>query len=88
MQSGLLIASNQQGGSNASAAYSCMVGASLPICFMGDSAPFTIGWTAGAGFEFAPFQNIAFKLEYLHVSLGDSKNQRLVAIINTRRAER
>jgi outer membrane immunogenic protein len=29
------------------------------------------GWTAGGGFEAALFQNLSFKLEYLHVGLQD-----------------
>jgi outer membrane immunogenic protein len=33
-----------------------------------------IGWTVGAGFEYALWQNVTFKAEYLYVSLNSSKS--------------
>jgi outer membrane immunogenic protein len=39
-------------------------------CFSGSSGSTDIGWTVGAGFEYALWQNVTFKAEYLYVSLN------------------
>jgi outer membrane immunogenic protein len=43
--------------------------ASGPNCFVGSSSTTAVGWTAGAGFEYALWQNISVKAEYLYVAL-------------------
>jgi outer membrane immunogenic protein len=40
-------------------------------CFSGSSGSMDIGWTVGAGFEYALWQNVTFKAEYLYVSLNN-----------------
>lgn len=39
-------------------------------CYSGSSSRTSLGWTAGAGFEYHVFGNVTAKLEYLHVDLG------------------
>jgi outer membrane immunogenic protein len=39
-------------------------------CYSGSASSVNTGWTAGAGFEYAVWQNITFKAEYMYVSLG------------------
>jgi outer membrane immunogenic protein len=45
-------------------------GAANSTCFSGSSARTAIGWTLGAGAEYAVAQNISLKAEYLYTSLG------------------
>jgi outer membrane immunogenic protein len=47
----------------------CVDGA--PTCASGSSSNIASGWTAGAGFEYALWQNITVKAEYLYVSLAN-----------------
>ena len=47
--------------------YFCATG---PNCFLGSSSRTAIGWTAGAGVEYALSRNISVKAEYLYVDLG------------------
>ena len=47
--------------------YNCSGG---PNCFIGSSSHNGLGWTAGAGFEYALWRNLKFKAEYLFVNLG------------------
>ena len=54
-------------GSIAGFAFSCVAG---PNCFSGNSSRTATGWTAGAGIEYAPWNNVSFKGEYLYVNLG------------------
>jgi outer membrane immunogenic protein len=62
---------NSQAGANATTGtfgYTCVAG---PNCFLGSSSRTATGWTAGAGFEYAPWNNnVSIKGEYLYVSLG------------------
>jgi outer membrane immunogenic protein len=39
-------------------------------CFAGSSSRVATGWTLGGGFEYALWQNVTFKAEYLYVSLS------------------
>ena len=55
------------GATNTVFAYNCVAG---PNCFLGRSSRTPTGWTAGAGFEYAPWSNVSFKGEYLYVNLG------------------
>ncbi len=41
-----------------------------PNCFLGSSSRTATGWTAGGGFEYALWNNISVKAEYLYVNLG------------------
>jgi outer membrane immunogenic protein len=47
-------------------------------CMAGSKAGTSVGWTAGAGIEWAMTNTITFKAEYLHVDLG-SETVRMVA---------
>jgi outer membrane immunogenic protein len=40
-------------------------------CFAGSSSQTSVGWTAGAGLEYAVLPNVTIKTEYLHIDLGD-----------------
>jgi outer membrane immunogenic protein len=39
-------------------------------CYAGSDSRTSVGWAAGAGFEFNVWGNVTAKLEYLHVDLG------------------
>jgi len=41
-------------------------------CYVGSSATTAVGWTAGAGLEYAVSQRLSIKAEYLYVSLGST----------------
>jgi outer membrane immunogenic protein len=41
------------------------------VCLAGSDTKTSIGWTAGGGVEWAVWNNISLKAEYLHVDLGD-----------------
>jgi outer membrane immunogenic protein len=41
-------------------------------CFTGSSSSIAVGWTAGAGLEYAVSQRVSIKAEYLYVSLGST----------------
>jgi outer membrane immunogenic protein len=41
-------------------------------CFIGSSGTMAVGWTGGAGFEYAVSQRLSLKAEYLYVSLGST----------------
>lgn len=47
--------------------YTCLSNSS---CFAGGSSRIATGWAAGAGVEYAPWNNVSIKLEYLHIDLG------------------
>jgi outer membrane immunogenic protein len=49
--------------------YACWTGAG-GSCFTGSSSKTSVGWTLGAGGEYAITSNITFKAEYLYVNLG------------------
>lgn len=62
---------------NSGAAYTLVPGGAFSVvcaanatCFSGSSSSVNVGWTAGAGFEYAIWRNITIKAEYLYVSLG------------------
>ncbi len=60
---------------------SCVVGAAT--CLTGASNGTSIGWTAGAGLEYAVWKNVTFKVEYLYVNLGSrSVTETTLAIDN------
>lgn len=40
-------------------------------CIAGTESRVSAGWTAGSGIEYAPWNNVTFKVEYLHIDLGD-----------------
>jgi outer membrane immunogenic protein len=42
-------------------------------CFVGSSSRTMIGWTAGVGLEYALWQNVTAKVEYLYVNLGSAR---------------
>jgi outer membrane immunogenic protein len=50
--------------------FGVLCGASNSTCMSGSSARTAVGWTLGAGAEYAVTQNVSLKAEYLYVSLG------------------
>jgi outer membrane immunogenic protein len=44
------------------------------VCLAGSQSHVSAGWTAGGGIEFAAWNHVSFKVEYLHVDLG-AQNQ-------------
>jgi len=56
--------------------YNC---SGAPNCFSGSSSRTSIGWTAGAGFEYALSSNLRFKAEYLYVNLAGGRTVDVVA---------
>jgi len=48
-------------------------------CFLGSSSTTAAGYAAGAGLEYAAWQNVTFKVEYLYVNLGTTST-RAVAV--------
>jgi len=40
------------------------------VCLAGSSSTISVGWTAGAGFEYAVASQVSLKAEYLFVGLG------------------
>jgi outer membrane immunogenic protein len=51
-------------------------------CFNGSSSRVMVGWTAGAGTEFAITDNFTAKLEYMYVNLGDAHSFNTTATDN------
>jgi outer membrane immunogenic protein len=52
----------------------------MPVgCFVGASSQITVGWTAGAGLEYALGRNFSLKAEYLYVNLDRGKTINVVA---------
>ncbi|MGD0642609.1 MAG: outer membrane beta-barrel protein [Roseiarcus sp.] len=49
--------------------YYCYAGTGVS-CFTGSSSKTNVGWTLGAGGEYAITNNITFRVEYLYVNLG------------------
>jgi outer membrane immunogenic protein len=49
--------------------FGVLCGAAQPTCFAGSSSETAIGWTVGAGFEYAVWRNVSVKAEYLYVNL-------------------
>jgi outer membrane immunogenic protein len=54
-------------------------GTEVPNCFLGSNSRWETGWTAGAGLEFAPWEHVTFRVEYLFVDLGNGGNVNVVA---------
>lgn len=74
------VALNTRAGVNASGGFSnnaffCVSG---PYCAVGHSSQTPTGWTAGGGFEYAFWNNLSVKAEYLYVNLGGGDNFNLV----------
>ena len=57
--------------------YSCNNG---PSCFTGSTSQTFVGWTAGAGGEYAITKNVTLKAEYLYVNLGHGVAVNSVAV--------
>jgi len=51
-----------------------------PNCFLGNSSRIGVGWTAGAGVEYALWNNLTLKVEYLFVNLGRGDTTNVVAV--------
>jgi outer membrane immunogenic protein len=56
--------------------YRCIAG---PACFTGSSTRTSIGWSAGAGIEYAAWRNWRVKAEYLYVDLGSEPVRAIAA---------
>jgi outer membrane immunogenic protein len=41
------------------------------ICYAVDQSRTSVGWAAGGGLEYAAWNNVTFKIEYLYVNLGN-----------------
>lgn len=48
-------------------------------CFLGSSSTIATGYAAGAGLEYAMWQNVTFKIEYLYVNLGTTSVRAVAA---------
>ena len=46
-------------------------GSVVTNCFDGNTSHTATGWTAGAGIEFAAWNNFSIKMEYLYIHLGN-----------------
>jgi outer membrane immunogenic protein len=57
--------------------YACTTGAG---CFTGNKSELAVGWTIGAGGEYAITSNITVKAEYLYVDLGHAIGVNSVAV--------
>ena len=49
-------------------------------CFSGSSSDVRTGWAVGAGLEYAMWQNVTVKAEYMYVDLGKGDNVRVSAL--------
>jgi outer membrane immunogenic protein len=47
----------------------------LSPCAIGSASKFSVGWAAGGGFEYAVWNNLSIKAEYLYMELGRSTAQ-------------
>ena len=56
--------------------YSCVAG---PSCFVGSTSQTLVGWTAGAGGEYAITGNFTLRAEYLYINLGHAAGVSSVA---------
>ena len=65
------------GGGSLTFGYNCVGG---PNCFVGSSSRMATGWTAGGGLEYAVWQNISVKVEYLYVNLGKGNTVDVVSV--------
>ena len=66
-----LTALTEQGAFGLGSAFGCQaVTNSAPTCFVGSSSRTATGWTAGGGLEYALWNNLTLKAEYLYVNLG------------------
>ncbi len=57
----------------------CALGVGVP-CIVAGQSKIQAGYTAGGGLEYAAWQNVSLKLEYLYVNLG-SRNQTATALV-------
>lgn len=67
---------NGGGSSDGTHGFICVANTS---CFLGNSSRTATGWTAGAGVEYAFWNNFTLRLEYLFVSLGGGDIVNVVA---------
>jgi outer membrane immunogenic protein len=68
----------KQGGVSGTYIATGTTGAGVALVGGGDSGS-SSGWTLGGGVEYAFSNNMSFKVEYLHVKLGDNNTQLAVA---------
>jgi len=72
---------NSTAGANAGVAggfgYMCDAG---PNCFVGSTSQTLVGWTAGAGGEYAISSNVRLKAEYLYINLGHAAGVNSIAL--------
>jgi outer membrane immunogenic protein len=57
--------------------FRCVTG---PNCYVGNSSRTATGWTAGGGIEYAVWQNLSVKAEFLYVDLGRGDTVRVTAV--------
>jgi outer membrane immunogenic protein len=55
----------------------CVTGSN---CFLGNSSRTASGWTAGGGVEYALWQNLSVRAEFLYVDLGGGDTVRVTAV--------
>jgi outer membrane immunogenic protein len=69
-----IVVNNPSGGGAGTGQFGYACNISGP-CFLGSSSHTALGWTVGGGLEYALWNNISVKAEYLYVNLvGDSVN--------------
>lgn len=69
------------GANNGTYAFGCVIagGPGVTNCFVGNSSRTATGFTIGGGVEYALWQNLSVKAEYLYVNLGHGNTVNVVA---------
>jgi len=57
--------------------FTCVAGSN---CFLGNSSRTATGWTVGGGGEYALWQNVSLRAEFLYVNLGGGDTVRVTAL--------